>query len=74
MGILFCSNRYLISEAKSQYESIQHFQHIILTNDHNTLEKLHAFFENDDRVFILQGYTGSGKISILDYIHSDENI
>jgi hypothetical protein len=45
---------------------LDHFQHIILTNDQrNALEKLHAFLESDDRVFILQGYAGSGKTTLL---------
>ena len=43
-----------------------HFQHINLTNDQrNALEKLHAFLESEERVFILQGYAGSGKTTIL---------
>ena len=43
-----------------------HFQHINLTNDQrHALEKLHAFLESDERVFILQGYAGSGKTTIL---------
>ena len=43
-----------------------HFQHINLTNDQrNALEKLHAFLESDDRVFILLGYAGSGKTTLL---------
>ena len=38
-----------------------HFQHINLTNDQrNALERLHTFLESDERVFILQGYAGSG--------------
>jgi hypothetical protein len=40
-----------------------HFQHINLTNDQsNALEKLQAFLQSDERVFILQGYAGSGKM------------
>lgn len=43
-----------------------HFQHINLTNDQrNALERLNAFLESDERVFILQGYAGSGKTTIL---------
>lgn len=43
-----------------------HFQHINLTNDQrNALEKLHAFLESDEQVFILQGYAGSGKTTLL---------
>lgn len=43
-----------------------HFQHINLTNDQrNALEKLHAFLESDEHIFILQGYAGSGKTTLL---------
>jgi len=43
-----------------------HFQHITLTADqHNALEKLYAFLESDDQVFILLGYAGSGKTTLL---------
>lgn len=43
-----------------------HFQHINLTNDQrNALERLHAFLESDKRIFILQGYAGSGKTTML---------
>lgn len=54
-----------------------HFQHINLTNDQrNALEKLSAFLENDEQVFILQGYAGSGKTTLLkgfvEYIESLE--
>ena len=43
-----------------------HFQHINLTNDqHNALERLHAFLASDERVFILKGYAGSGKTTRL---------
>lgn len=43
-----------------------HFQHINLTNDQsNALEKLHAFLESNERVFILKGYAGSGKTTLL---------
>ena len=43
-----------------------HFQHITLTNDQRSaLEKLCAFLENDEQVFILQGYAGSGKTTLL---------
>lgn len=52
-----------------------HFQHITLTKDQrNALEKLSAFLESDEQVFILQGYAGSGKTTILkglvDYLRS----
>lgn len=43
-----------------------HFQHINLTNDQtNALEKLSTFLESDKQVFILQGYAGSGKTTML---------
>lgn len=43
-----------------------HFQHINLTNDQrNALEKLNTFIESDEHIFILQGYAGSGKTTIL---------
>lgn len=43
-----------------------HFQHINLTNDQRqALKKLHAFLDSDEGVFILQGYAGSGKTTIL---------
>lgn len=43
-----------------------HFQHINLTNDqHNALEKLNAFLENEEHIFILKGYAGSGKTTLL---------
>lgn len=43
-----------------------HFQHINLTNDQRiALEKLSAFLESDEQVFILQGYAGSGKTTLL---------
>jgi hypothetical protein len=43
-----------------------HFQHINLTNDQrNALEKLNAFLESDEQIFILEGYAGSGKTTML---------
>jgi len=52
-----------------------HFQHINLTNDQrNAIEKLSAFLESEDNIFILQGYAGSGKTTLLkgfvDYLKS----
>lgn len=45
---------------------LNYFQHINLSNDQRTaLEKLHVFLESDDRVFVLQGYAGSGKTTML---------
>lgn len=43
-----------------------HFQHINLTNDqHKALEKLYTFLQGDNRIFILQGYAGSGKTTLI---------
>ncbi len=45
---------------------LTHFQHLTLTNDQSVaLEKLSAFLESDESVFILQGYAGSGKTTLL---------
>lgn len=45
---------------------LNHFKHINLTNDQQSaLEKLCAFLDSDDNVFILQGYAGSGKTTLL---------
>jgi len=45
---------------------LNYFQHVNLTNDQlNALKKLNAFLESDERVFILQGYAGSGKTMLL---------
>lgn len=43
-----------------------HFQHINLTNDQrDALTRLSGFLESEDRVFILQGYAGTGKTTLL---------
>lgn len=43
-----------------------HFQHINLTNDqHNALEKIQDFLASDENIFILQGYAGTGKTTLL---------
>ncbi len=45
---------------------LTHFQHITLTSDQrNALEKLSAFIKSNKRVFILQGYAGTGKTTLL---------
>jgi GTPase SAR1 family protein len=54
-----------------------YFQNINLTNDQRqALEKLQAFLESDERVFILQGYAGSGKTTMIkglvDYFQSEK--
>ncbi len=43
-----------------------HFKNINLTNDqHNVVEKLRAFLENHTQIFLLKGYAGTGKTTIL---------
>ncbi len=43
-----------------------HFQHITLTSDQAAaLEKLQRFLDGDERAFILQGYAGSGKTTLI---------
>lgn len=43
-----------------------HFQHLNLTNDQrNVVKMLHTFLESDERIFILQGYAGTGKTTLL---------
>lgn len=45
---------------------LNHFQHINLTTDQRyALEKLQCFLESQERVFILQGYAGTGKTTLL---------
>jgi len=44
----------------------KHFENLNLSNDqHNALEKIEFFLSSDKKVFILQGYAGSGKTTIL---------
>ena len=43
-----------------------HFQHINLTNDqNNALVMIQDFLTSDENVFILQGYAGSGKTTLI---------
>jgi len=43
-----------------------HFHKINLTDDqNNAIDKIHSFFNSDDNVFILQGYAGSGKTTLI---------
>lgn len=56
-----------------------HFQHIKLTNDQLTaLDKIQEFLNNDENIFILQGYAGSGKTTILkgicSYLQSQKQV
>lgn len=56
---------------------LAHFQHLNLTNDQaSVLEKLEAFIKSEERVFIIKGYAGSGKTTILkgfsEYLNSIE--
>ncbi len=42
------------------------FENINLSNDqHNAIEKLNDFLQSNDNVFILKGYAGTGKTTIL---------
>lgn len=44
----------------------EHFQQLNLTEDqHDALEKLSAFLDSDPQVFILKGYAGTGKTTLL---------
>lgn len=43
-----------------------HFHHINLTKDQSiALEMLQTFLESDEHIFILQGYAGSGKTTLI---------
>ena len=45
---------------------LSYFQHITLTSDQqNSLEQLEAFLKSDERIFILNGYAGTGKTTLL---------
>lgn len=45
---------------------LSHFPHITLTSDQqNALEQLDAFLKSDERIFILNGYAGTGKTTLL---------
>lgn len=47
-------------------EILEHYQHLILTEDQrNVVEKLQNFVLGEEKVFILQGYAGTGKTTIL---------
>lgn len=53
---------------------LNYFQHINLTNDQlNALAKIQDFLQSDEDVFILQGYAGSGKTTMIkglvEYLH-----
>lgn len=55
-----------------------HFKHLNLSQDQNTaLTKLEAFLANPVQVFMLKGYAGSGKTTILkglvEYLNTVEN-
>ncbi|RLD84377.1 MAG: hypothetical protein DRJ10_01345 [Bacteroidetes bacterium] len=56
---------------------LNHFQHLNLTGDQQTaLEKMQAFLNSDEEIFILKGYAGSGKTTLLkgfvEYLRSIE--
>jgi ATP-dependent exoDNAse (exonuclease V) alpha subunit len=43
-----------------------HFQHINLTEDQKlALDKFEKFLSSDSSIFVLKGYAGSGKTTIL---------
>lgn len=43
-----------------------HFQHLALSNDQEmALSKLESFLESSNQIFMLKGYAGSGKTTIL---------
>lgn len=45
---------------------LDHFRHLTLTTDQrNALEKMDEFLKSDDRAFILLGYAGSGKSTLI---------
>ena len=55
----------------------KHFQHLNLSNGQETaLTKLEAFLDSPTQVFMLKGYAGSGKTTILkglvDYLSAEE--
>ncbi|NRS87789.1 hypothetical protein HNQ02_000696 [Flavobacterium sp. 7E] len=54
-----------------------HFQHLILSSDQEiALSKLETFLDSSNQVFILKGYAGSGKTTILkglaEYLNATE--
>lgn len=43
-----------------------HFSNLTLTSDqHSALEKLEAFLESEDSIFMLKGYAGTGKTTLI---------
>jgi len=66
-----------LPERKVTMKIFNHFHHLTLTNDQrNALEKLHAFLESEEKVFLLKGYAGSGKTTLLkgvvDYLEENK--
>jgi hypothetical protein len=58
---------------------LNHFRHLDLTCDQRiALEKIEAFLQTEDQVFILKGYAGSGKTTlikgIIEYFKSNKRI
>ncbi len=53
-----------------------HFQHITLSPGETALKKLETFLDGPEQVFMLKGYGGSGKTTILkglvEYLSSTE--
>ena len=60
-------------------EILQHYQHLILTEDQKkAVAQLQNFVESDEKLFILKGYAGTGKTTILkgfvDYLRKKERL
>lgn len=60
-------------------EILQHYQHLILTEDQKkAVGQLHNFVESEEKVFILKGYAGTGKTTILkgfvDFLRKKERL
>jgi hypothetical protein len=58
---------------------LNHFRHLDLTSDQRTaLVKIEAFLQSEDQVFILKGYAGSGKTTlikgIIEYFKSNKRM
>lgn len=58
-------------------EILQSFSHLTLTSDQlNAIEKINAFLNSDNKIFILRGYAGSGKTTLIkgiaDYLNRRE--
>jgi len=55
-----------LHQTKRSMSILDYFQHFKLTNDQKlAIEKINAFLESDQHIFILKGYAGSGKTTLL---------